>query len=410
MRLKMSEKKALTQAVCMRYRQAGKKQKTVILDEFVKSSGYNRKYALRMLNHYAKNTVLRFEGQTLELKAARPRRPANRKGKPLYGPHVTACLRRLWVFFWYKCGKYLAPLLRQQMSFLERSRNPNFHITPEIRLKLLKISPATIDRLLKADRQKLKVRGLSGTRSAQAGLLKQIPVRTHYSPSERLMPGYFQADTVHHCYDSDSGEFALTLTATDVASGWTELRALRNKAHKWTLEGLQDVCEKLPFRMLEIHSDNGSEFINRQSINWWKLVKTLDLSRSRPRHKNDNCFAEQKNNACVRNYVGYSRFDTEEELAALATVYQSLCPLLNFFIPSKKLISKTSAGSKTIKKYDSPKTPYQRLLNSESLSAEFKLALSARFALYNPVVLQQNLNVAIAALLALNKAKVTFSI
>jgi hypothetical protein len=196
---------------------------------------------------------------------------------------------------------------------------------------------------------------------------------------------------------------------TDVASGWTELRALRNKAHKWTLEGLQNVYENLPFKMLEMHSDNGGEFINRQSINWWKLVKTLDLSRSRPRHKNDNCFAEQKNNACVRNYVGYSRFDTEEELAALAAVYESLCPLLNFFIPSKKLISKTSAGSKTIKKYDSPKTPYQRLANSESLPAEFKVALSARFELYNPVILQQNLNMAVAALLAANKAKVTFS-
>jgi len=409
MRLKMSEKKALTRAVCTRYRQAGKKQKTAILDEFTKSSGYNRKYALRLLNHCAKQTVLTLEGQPLKLKAASPQRPANRKGKPVYGPHVKACLRQLWIFFWYKCGKYLAPLLRQQMSFLEHSKKPDFHITPEIRLKLLRISPATIDRLLKADRQKLKIRGISGTRSAQAALLKQIPIRTHYSPSERLIPGYFQADTVHHCHDSDSGEFALTLTVTDVASGWTELRALRNKAHKWTLEGLQNIYEKLPFRMLEIHSDNGGEFINRQSISWWKITKTLDLSRSRPRHKNDNCFAEQKNNACVRNYVGYSRFDTQEELAALAAVYESLCPLLNFFIPSKQLISKTSVGSKTIKKYDSPKTPYQRLLNLENLSEESKLALSARFMLYNPVILQQNLNIAIAALLDINKAKVTFS-
>jgi hypothetical protein len=169
------------------------------------------------------------------------------------------------------------------------------------------------------------------------------------------------------------------------------------------------VYEKLPFPMREVHSDNGSEFINYDSVNWARVTKALSLSRSRPRHKNDNCFAEQKNNAFVRTYVGYYRFDTQAEFEALGAVYKALCPLVNFFIPSKKLISKTSVGSKTIKKYDTPKTPYQRLLNLECLSDEIKTALRARFELYNPVVLQQNVNSAVTALLAAHKAKVTFS-
>jgi hypothetical protein len=317
-------------------------------------------------------------------------------------------LRTLWKFYWFKCGKYLAVMIRDDIDFLAQSRKPDFHITAEVRAGLTKISPAQIDRLLKPDRDALQLRGISGTKSGEASLMKQIPVRTHYSDSERNTPGFFQADTVHHCGDTDSREFNLTLTVTDVASGWIELVALRNKAHKWTLEGLQEIYKTLPFRMLELHSDNGSEFINHDTVDWWHVTETLALTRSRHHHKNDNCYAEQKNNAFVRNYVGYYRYDTDRELAALAEVYRHLCPLVNFFIPNKKLISKTTVGSKTIKKYDSPKTPYQRLLEANTTQQE-KDTLAAMHQLYNPVELQQNVHVAVNALLAAHKAKVTFS-
>jgi hypothetical protein len=378
-----------------------------MLDEFVATTGYNRKYALRVLNRYGKTQTALLGGQTVKLKAVK--RPHNRAGKVIYTAEDKAVLRSLWKFYWYKCSKYLAPIMREQMLFLEASRDPDLHITPEVRGKLMKISPATIDRILKADKDALRGKGISGTKLGDRALLKQLPIRTHYSDQERNTPGYFQTDTVHHCGDSDTGEFNLSLTATDVCSGWTELRPLKNKAHKWTLEGLQDIYSTLPFTMLELHSDNGSEFINRETLDWQKLVKTLAFTHSRSRHKNDNCYAEQKNNAFVRNYVGYYRFDTDAELAALQCVYQYLCPLINFFTPNKKLISKTSVGSKTVKKYDMPKTPYQRLLNS-SISDDAKARLTALFSLYNPVVLQHNVHRAVNSLLATHRAKVTFSI
>jgi hypothetical protein len=218
-----------------------------------------------------------------------------------------------------------------------------------------------------------------------------------------------QIDTVHHCNDRDSGEFLLTLTATDVASGWTELFPLPNKAHTWALQSMQALTSVLPFPLLELHSDNGSEFINRDTVNWRDIAKTLLLTRSRSHHKNDNCFVEQKNGAVVRNYVGYARFDSTEEFATLAKVYQFLCPLLNFFIPTKKLLCKTSVGSKTIKRYDHPTTPFLRLMESPYLSPEVKERLAQRRSLLNPVNLQYAVHTAVSELFAAHQAKVTFS-
>ena len=218
-----------------------------------------------------------------------------------------------------------------------------------------------------------------------------------------------QIDTVHHCNDRDCGEFLLTLTATDVASGWTELFPLPNKAHTWALQSMQALTSILPFPLLELHSDNGSEFINRDTVNWRDVAKTILLTRSRSHHKKDNCFAEQKNGAVVRNYVGYARFDSTEEFAALAKVYQFLCPLLNFFIPTKMLLSKTSHGSKTIKRYDRPTTPFFRLMESPLLSPEVKERLAQQRSLLNPVHLQYAVHTAVRELFAAHQAKVTFS-
>jgi hypothetical protein len=362
-----------------------------------------------MLNHLGKTNLALIDGETVKIKVVKTKRPSNRKGKVIYDNNVINVLTEIWGFFGYKCGKYLASFLRGNMPFLERNDVKDFHVTPEIKQKLLKISPSTIDIKLKGEKAKLQIRGISGTKCGEAALIKQIPIRTHYNNDERNIPGYFQIDTVHHCGSSDSGEFNLTLTVTDVATGWSELRSLRNKAHCWTLQHLQNIYNTLPFKTIELHSDNGSEFINHDTVDWWKLLKNLYLTRSRSHHSNDNCFAEQRNNAFVRNYVGYYRYDTEEELAALTRVYESLCPLLNFFMPNKKLVSKTTAGSKTIKKYDQPKTPYQRLLESSSVTIAEKAQLTCLYNLYNPVNLQQDVHRAVNALLAAHRAKVTFS-
>ncbi|MFP3091027.1 transposase family protein, partial [Treponema sp. TIM-1] len=254
----MKEKKAVTRQVRSHYLKAGRKEKSAILDEFIQITGYkNRKYALRILNQpQALQALLVVNGKTVKLKPQK-KKPANRQGKKIYTDEVIASLRLIWTFFWYKCGKLLAPLIRQQMPFI--ASWSAFAITPDIRENLMKISPATIDRALKKDKAALALKGKSLTKPGKF-LKHLIPIRTFYTSEERKLPGFIQIDTVHHCGQTTSGQYILTLTATDVASGWISLYSLLNKAHRWTFNALKDIHATLPFPLREFHSDNGSEF------------------------------------------------------------------------------------------------------------------------------------------------------
>jgi hypothetical protein len=394
----MHEKKALTREVSKRYQQAGKKEKTRILDELVKTTGYNRKYAVHLLANWGKTTTVRIGEETVRLEATRSRK--RRKGggrKPIYAGEFAVVLRATWAFFSYRCGKILAPFMRQQMPFLEAP----FGITAEVRELLLKVSPSTIDRVLKADKKKLAIKGKCATRAGTL-LKKQIPIRTYYADADK-QPGFLEADTVHHCGASESGEFCLTLTATDVYSGWVELRPTLNKAHKWVFQALDDIRSSLPFPLLGLDSDNGAEFINAALLAWCGQQR-IQFTRARPYRKNDNCYVEQKNCSCVRNFVGYCRFSAAAERDALAAVYRCLCPLLNFFIPTLKLISTTRVGSEIKKVYDTNIiSPYQRLLASPDLADNVKAELTKRFGQYNPVTLQQEVHDAVEALVKLRK-------
>jgi len=187
------------------------------------------------------------------------------------------------------------------------------------------------------------------------------------------------------------------LTATDIASGWIELRSMLNNAQKWTFEALSNIKETTILPVNEFHGDNGSEFINNHTEAWCKK-SGIHFTRSRSNKKNDNCFVEQKNGAVVREYVMYDRLEGVEEHALLAAVYRPLTPLLNYFMPTQKLKSKTRIGSKEIKIYDAPKSPYQRLLESPHTPQKTKDDLQAQIALYNPVELQDNVNKAITRL------------
>ncbi|MDR1862824.1 MAG: hypothetical protein LBQ67_02770 [Treponema sp.] len=174
-----------------------------------------------------------------------------------------------------------------------------------------------------------------------------------------------------------------------------------NKAHTWALEGFTDILNGIPFPMGGVDTDNGGEFINKGMI---ALCKQLDIqfTRSRPYKKNDNCHVEQKNNTCVRNYIGYYRFTTEAERNALAAVYRALCPLLNYFMPTVKLVNKTRVGFSVRKVYDTPMSPYQRLMACATLPEKVKAELTRRYQTYNPVVLQREVNAAITALLSVH--------
>jgi len=306
----MQEKKALTNEISKRYQKAEKKEKTEILNELVKTTGYNRKYILHVLANWGKTSVIRMDGKAVKLKASPNKRRKEGGRKPKYTDDFVIVLRTIWAFFWYRCGKILAPFMRENMIFLERP----FRVTEKDKELLLSVSPSTIDRVLKQDKKKLAFKGKSGTKPGKL-LKKHIPVRTYYADADKK-PGFFEIDTVHHCGTSDSGEFCLTLTATDVYSGWVELRPTLNKAHKWVFQALLDIKSSLPFPLIGIDSDNGSEFINSAMFKWCN-EEHVQFTRSRAYRKNDNCFVEQKNYTCVRNFVGYYRFSAVAECDAL---------------------------------------------------------------------------------------------
>jgi transposase InsO family protein len=394
MGLNMQEKKAVTEEYKPRYKKAAKKEKTALLDEFTRLIGCHRKTAIRLLRaDQVKQVIAYIDGKPVKIKPEK-KRPSNRKGKCVYSQEVINCLRLIWEFFWCKCGKILAPFMRQQMSHI--AQRAAFGITADIAEKLKKISPATIDRRLKKDRDALRLKGKSLTKPLDS-LKSRIPIRTFYTSEERKKPGFWQIDTVHHCGQATLGQYIHTLTATDVASGWIELRPLLNNAHRWTFQALSDIKSSVPLPVLEFHSDNGSEFINNATEKWCGN-NSLPFTRSRDHKKNDNCFVEQKNGAVVREYVGYDRLEGIEEQEFLSAVYRPLVPLLNFFMPSRKLKSKTRVGSKEIKVYDDPASPFQRLMESAELSQDAKDRLTELIALYNPVELQHNVNKAVLRL------------
>jgi transposase InsO family protein len=394
MGLNMKEKKAVTREYKPRYHKASKKEKKTLLDEFIKLTGYHRKSAVRLLNAKPVRQVTAYvDGKPVKIKPEK-KRPGNRKGKRVYTDEVIRALRLVWTFFWYKCGKILASFMRQQMAYI--AQWSAFGITGEIAEKLKRISPATIDRYLKKDKESLRLKGKSLTKPL-ASLKSRIPVRTFYTHEERKVPGYWQIDTVHHCGQATSGQYLHTLTATDVASGWIELHSLLNNAHKWTFEALTHIKTSALLPVLEFHSDNGSEFINN-ATELWCSTNGVPFTRSRDHKKNDNCFVEQKNGAVVREYVGYDRLEGSQDQALLTAVYRSLIPLLNFFMPTQKLKSKTRIGSKEIKVYDEPISPFQRLMDSSATTKKTKDSLVAHIALYNPVELQHNVNKAILRL------------
>ena len=394
MGLNMREKQAVTREYKPRYLKASKKEKKTLLDEYVRLTGCHRKSAIRALcAKTIKQVMVCIDGEPVKLKPEKIR-PSNRKGKRIYTDEVIACLRMVWAFFWFKCGKILAPLMRQQMPFISLWKA--FGITPETAEKLTKISPASIDRYLKKDKDALKLKGKNLTKPLKS-LKSCIPIRTFYTSEERKKPGFWQIDTVHHCGQTTSGQYVHTLTATDICSGWIELRSLLNNAQKWTFEALSDIRNTALLPVLEFHPDNGSEFINHFTEAWCKKERIL-FTRSRDRKKNDNCFVEQKNGAVVREYVGYDRLEGFQEQTLLADIYKYLVPLLNYFMPSQKLKSKTRVGSKEIKVYDEPLSPFQRLMESTLTLQEIKDSLTVQIALYNPVMLQDNVNKSILRL------------
>ncbi|MBP1648717.1 MAG: putative transposase for insertion sequence element [Bacteroidetes bacterium] len=392
MRLTMRERRAVVNATAKRYQHASKKGRGVILDEFTHTTGYTRTYAARVLAHWLRKKVLTIGGvrtiYVLGLKKSKPKGKNAPKRPATYGSDIVRLLKILWAMAGGLCGKRLAPFIRDVVPVLERFEElPG--LTREQRKKLLAVSPATIDRLLAPERAKYQLKGRSTTRPGS--LLKhQIPIRT-YSDWDENKPGFLEADLVAQDGGIPASNVIHSLTLTDVASGWTEVRALRSKARRWVLEALKEMRSGLPFEILGLDSDNGSEFINEELFLYCQ-DQHLTFTRSRSQRKNDSCFVEQKNYSVVRQAIGYARMDTEKQLACLKELYRPLCLLTNYFLPSAKLLSKTRDGAHVTKKHDEPKTPYQRLLNHEAVDPNVKAHLKRRRRSLNPADLRRQIS------------------
>jgi len=385
------------------YQKASKKGRKELLDRLVPVTGMNRSYLATALGNYGKKGDAGKGGAKGRKK---PRPEGMRGGRPvIYGEDFVKVLSAIWDDYGKPCGKLLVPMIGRMIQFLQESKDPEYGITEEIKELLLNVSAAEADILLKPARKALEIKGVSTTRAVHTPLRSQIPVRTHFE-RDSVKPGKFAFDTVAHCGGSAGGQFCKTLTGTDVYSGWIEERALLNAANSWVKAAIADIQAALPFPMTGAHYDNGMEFINEPLLTWC-IQRHIEPSRTRPYHKNDNCFAEQKNYDAVRKTVGYFRFDTAQECASLAEVYRFLCPLYNYWMPSFRLVAKEKQEDGRYKKvYEkNPRTPYERLMESPEVSSECKKELARRRGEQNPVELNRRLNEAVGQLLKINREK-----
>jgi len=364
-------KREYLEAIYLRYKNVSSLQKTTILDEFCATSGYHRKHAIRLLRTFKRFT--------------KPK-PNKRGRKPRYHPElILQPLKRIWLAANLPCSKRLKAILP---LWLPGYLSIFGCLSPEATQALTTISAATIDRILKPARIRYKGRGRATTKPGTL-LRKQIPLATNQWDESR--PGFLEADTVAHCGESMAGMFAFTIDCVDIATSWTEQRAVWGKGEHGVLEQLKDIEQSLPFPLRGFDSDNGSEFLNYHLFRHFTNRKhPIVFTRSRAYHKDDNAHVEQKNWTHVRQWLGYHRLDNPAAVPLLNQLYTQEWRLFhNFFCPSVKLIAKQRIASKTIKRYDSPKTPYQRIIESPHLPDTLKAALTAQLASLNPFQLRK---------------------
>jgi hypothetical protein len=380
----MAERKAVTKEMARRYARASKKDKGRMLDELCELTGWTRRHGIRAL------------AQAVHP----PPRPSRAPRARVYGPEVLEPLLVVWATLNGPAGKRLAPFMGEIVTALERCGE--LQVDPEVRTKLLSMSAATIDRALAPERARLRVKGRSGTKPGTM-LKRQIPIRT-FAEWDDARAGFCEVDLVAHDGGDPAGEFCQTLDLTCVATGWTECRAVRNKAQRWCFEALLEIEDSLPFALVGLDSDNGSEFINDQLFRYC-TERGITFTRSRPYRKNDNCFVEQKNWPVVRQNVGYGRYDTPAELEVLNELYHHLSPYVNFFQPQMKLVSKTRRGAKVSKHFDRARTPYQRILESPHVSGDTKACLTRIYLQLNPAELKRRMADCQSRLLQINRTK-----
>jgi hypothetical protein len=368
----MTSKREFVELICDRYRLANKEQKGRILHEFCQTFSLHRKSAIRLLNAQPKR---------LKKFAPRKRGPKKKYDDPL----LLEVLIDIWKATNLPCAKRLHSLIPLWLPHFDK-----FIIPDESKCKLHQISAATIDRLLARSRTEFNKYGFSTTKPGTI-IKKRIPIKTNQW--DETQPGFIEADTVAHCGASMAGMFLFTVNCVDIATGWTESRAVWGKGELGVKNAIESLENHIPFEIKGFDCDNGSEFPNWHLISYFtERTRPVQFTRSRPYRKNDNAHIENKNWTNIRQYLGYERFDNPELTERVNELYlNEWSDYFNFFITSVKLIEKQRVGSKIVKKHDKPKTPFQRCIESKYISEEIKQNLDKRRQQLNPFVLQRQM-------------------
>lgn len=347
-----------------------RREKSQILDEIVRVTGYHRKHAIQILNN--KTTVLKPK----VIKRSRPKK--YQQSMPV--------IQKVWEALDSPCAERLHPVLLSTAEHL--ARHGELTLTDAIRDELTQISRATLARRIQSwHGPKPKKKTFSRSRSLSR-LRSQVPVETYRWDEQK--PGALEVDLVEHNGGSSIGHFACTLTVVDIVTGFSRRRALLGRSQKAVFEALTAILDEWPFKAWGLHSDNGSEFLNHHLIRFCQ-EHHLRFTRSRPYRKNDNAHAEQKNRQYVRDIVGYERYDTPEAIRWLNKVYGILDVYANFFLPLRKITAKQRDGSKVRKRYDSARSPIERLLEKGLISPREHQALIQKRQALNPLDLQRKL-------------------
>lgn len=376
-RMTYAARAELANAIRRRYRSATGKEKHKILDEFIATTGYHQKSAIRVLN-----------GEPTA------KRPQTRNRPSVYDEAARAALIVLWEASDRVCSKRLKALIPILLPALERHAHLKLDAT--IRSKILAMSAATIDRLLRAPR--------TASRSKKARRMvpeprRRVPLRTFADWNEPL-PGSMEMDTVAHCGEANRGSYVNSLVLTDVASGWTEAAPLLVRESTLLVETLERIRLGLPFALRALDVDNGSEFVNEKLIEYC-LSRGIELTRSRPYRKNDQAWIEQKNGAVVRKLLGYRRFEGIAAAKAITRLYGASRLFVNFFQPSFKLAAKHREGAQVSRRYYPPQTPCERLLQAESIPEGAKAKLREVAGALDPLKLLEEMRAVQAHLAAL---------
>jgi hypothetical protein len=370
--MKMTTKKELLEGCLERYLQATRKQKQTILDELTAHTKMNRKSVIRSLKR------MQFRDNSLASK--------KRGRKVIYGNDVTLALKDIWQASRELCAERLHPILPEYVKIFLRDND--WRHGDDTTALLLKMSLGTIKNRIKNFKTAGRKKRSQTTKPGNLNYL--IPTRR--GPWENPVPGYGEIDTVVHCGLSLSGDVAYTVNFTDIATMWGESSAQLNKGQARTIASIKSIMERLPFPLLGLDPDNGSEFINWQLKEWCDTLK-IELTRSRPYRKNDNAHIEQKNYTSVRNFLGWQRIDTPRQIKLINQLYRGPLRLfINFFQPSMKCIKKEKIGSKYVRQYDKSQTPYQRVLARTEVSKESKDKLVKLYATLNPKKLNDEIN------------------